>query len=65
MISFLLYLSIYIQPDIVFVISSLTRYLTNLLLEYIKITKYIFCYFQGIIFVRIIYGKKTKRLEEI
>jgi hypothetical protein len=45
MISFLLYLSIYIWPDIIFVVSSLTCYLINFLLEHIKIAKYIFRYF--------------------
>jgi hypothetical protein len=65
MISFLLYLFTYIQPDIIFAISSLTHYLTNPSLEYIKTTKRIFYYFQEIIFIGIIYRKKTERLEEI
>jgi hypothetical protein len=65
MIGFLFYLSIYIQLDIIFAMSSLTYYLTNLSLEYIKTTKHIFCYLQEMIFVGIIYKEKPERLEEI
>jgi hypothetical protein len=65
MIGFLLYLSTYIQLDIVFVMSSLTRYLTNPSPEHIKTTKHIFYYFQGTIFVGITYRERTERLEEI
>jgi hypothetical protein len=60
MIGSLLYLFIYMRPDIVFIVSSLTYYFINFLLEYIKTTKRIFCYFQGIIFIKIIYKKKQK-----
>jgi hypothetical protein len=65
MIGSLLYLSIYIQPDIIFVVSSLTRYLINPSLEYIKTTKYIFYYFQEIIFIGIIYKGGTEKSKEI
>jgi hypothetical protein len=65
MIGSLLYLSTYTRPDITFTISSLTRYLTNPLLEYIKTAKRIFRYFQGMIFIGIIYGRKAERLEEM
>jgi hypothetical protein len=51
--------------DITFVISSLTRYLINILLEYIKTIKRIFYYFQGTIFVKIIYEKGTEKSKEI
>jgi hypothetical protein len=65
MISFLLYLSTHTRPDITFVMCSLTYYLTNFSLEYIKAAKYIFRYFQEIIFIRIIYGGGTKKSKKI
>jgi hypothetical protein len=65
MIGFLLYLFTYTRPDIAFAVSSLTRYLTNLSPEHIKTAKYIFRYFQGTIFIGIIYKRKTERSKEI